>query len=261
MGLPKKMYKAAKKGVKKRYGYNKKSKGPKYGQMAADVAKLAMMINAEKKVFNQIYTNQNLGQVNINGTGALCYDITPLIPQGSGQDERNGASVKLHSALYQFQFTQLSALSINQKIIIEFWKTVGTTLSTTELLTKTFDNATFSTVIDTNSPRQQANFGDFKLIRRIVKTLPSDNINADATTATFDVPIKFNRGQGHHIRLVKTLASNPVSDITNGQIYMTIRASVGNANQVSASTLSVPLTATSTGSVMRFAYRTWYYDN
>lgn len=256
----KKLYRGAKKAVKRRYGLNKKAKAPKFGRMAQDVAKLAMMINAEKKVFNQIYTNQNLGQVNASGTGALCYDITPLIPQGAGQDERNGASVKLHSALYQFQFTQLDSLTINQKIIIEFWKTSGTTLGTADLLSKTFDNATFSTVIDTNSPRQQANFSDFKLIRRVIKTLPSDQI-AQSTTITFDVPIKFNRGKGHHIRLVKSLSSNPVADITNGQIYMTVRAGVGNANQVVASTLPVPVTATSTGSVMRFAYRTWYYDN
>ena len=260
MGIYKRTTKNAKKAVKKRYGFNKASKGIKYGKMATDVAKLAMMINAEKKVFNQIFTNQNLGQVNGNSTGALCYDVTPLIPQGASQDERNGASVKLHTALYQFQFTQLASLTINQKIIIEFWKTMGTTLTTADLITKTFDNATFSTVIDTNSPRQQANFSDFQLIRRVIKTLPADQIS-QSTTITFDVPIKFNRGKGHHIRLVKTLSSSPTADITNGQIYMTVRAGVGNANAITTSTLAVPETATNTGSVMRFAYRTWYYDN
>jgi len=261
MGVFKRVARKAKKAVKKRYGFNKASSGPKYGKMAQDVAKLAMMINAEKKVFNQSYSNQNLGQVNANLTGALCYDITPLIPQGATASTRNGASVKLHSALYQFQFTQLTALSINQKIIIEFWITKGTTLDTPTLLTKTFDNSTFSGVIDTNSPRYQDNFSDFRLVRRINKTLPADSISADNTTATFDVPIKFNKGKGHHIRLVQSLASNPVLDVLNGQMYMTVRASVGNANAITVSTKDVPLTAINTGSIMRFAYKTWFYDN
>ena len=261
MGIYKRTTKVVKKAVKKRYGFNKKSKGPKYVKMAQDVAKLAMMINAEKKVFNQSYPVYSVGQVNANGTGALIYDVTPLMAQGVTLSTRNGASVKLHSALYQFQFTQQASLTINQKIIIEFWKTKGTTLPQADCLAKVYDTATFSGVIDTNSPRYQDNFNDFQLIRRVSKMLPADSISTDATVITFDVPIKFNRGKGHHIRLTQNISQNPTSDVLNGQIFMIVRASVGNSSTSTVSTQNVPLKLINSGADMRFAYRTWFYDN
>ena len=114
-----------KKAVKKRYGFNKKSKGIKYGTMARDVAKLAQMINAEKKTYQLSYNSQYTGQVLINATGALCYDITPLLAQGTATDQRTGASVKLHSALYQFQINQMVGATLSNKLIIEFWINKG----------------------------------------------------------------------------------------------------------------------------------------
>jgi hypothetical protein len=221
---------------------------------------LKKMVNAEKKAYQISYNNQNLGQVNANSTGALCYDITPYISQGVGADARTGASIKLCSALYQFQFSQLSALTIKQKFIIEFWINKGTQLDTATAQGYIHQNATFSGVIDVNSPRNQDRFSEFKLVRRISRNLQPEQLTGDATTATFDVPIKFNRGQGHHLRLVTNPTGVP-QDCLNGQMFMTVRADVGNANALTVSTKPVPLTAINTGSVMRFAYKVWYYDN
>ena len=232
----------------------------KYDQISRDVLMLKNMVNAEKKAYQIAYNNQNLGQVNANNTGALCYDITPYISQGVGADARTGASIKLTSALYQFQFTQLSALTIRQKFIIEFWINVGTQLTTADAQTYIHQNATFSTVIDTNSPRNQDRFSEFRLVRRITRSLSPEQLTGDATTTTFDVPVKFNKGKGHHVRLV-TNPTGVYTDCLNGQMFMTVRADVGNANALTVSTKSVPLTAINTGSVMRFAYKVWYYDN
>ena len=256
-----KAYKAGKKGLKKRYGLNKRSRGLNYGQMASDVLMLKKMVNAEKKAYANTQATQNLGQVNANSTGALCYDITPIIPAGTSSDQRTGVSVKLASALYQFQFSQLSALTIKQKFIIEFWINKGTYLTTATAQDYIHSVSTFSTVIDSNSPRNQDRFSEFQLVRRITRSLSPEQLSGDATVSTFDVPIKFNRGQGHHLRLANTISGSNALDILNGQMFMTVRADVGNANAITASTKSVPLTAVNTGSVMRFAYKVWYYDN
>lgn len=257
-----KAYRGAKKSVKKRYGLNKKSKGVKFGNMASDVMMLKKMINAEKKAFAATFPLAAMGQ-SFGATlgGALIYDITPLLDQGVGASQRTGNSVKLTSALYQFQITHQSAAVIANKVIIEFWQNKGSTQDTATLFINTFDPSTFSTIVDANSFRDQNHFSDYRLMRRIVKTVPADTVtSSDPSTITFDVPFKFNRGKGHHIRL-GTISNNPVNDILNGQIYMTLRCANGNSSTTTATTLSLPVTAINTGLNLRFAYKVWYYDN
>lgn len=257
------MAKRAKKYVKKRYGFNKKSSGMNLGTLASDVMLLKKMVNAEKKFFNKLYTKNTVSQAfGATGTGASCTDITPLIDQGLGPDGRTGASVKLCSALYQFQITQQSAIYAPMKIVIEFWKNTGLPLPASTLLSSVYANAQFSGVIDINSPRNQNTFSDYKLIRRVVKVLPGDQVaTGDLQTITFDVPVKFNRGKGHHIRLVNSISGTPENDIFNGQIFMIMRGSIGNADTLSASTKDIPFTAINTGATVRFASKTWFYDN
>ena len=256
----KKAYKRAKKATKQRYGLNKASVGMNLGTMANDVMMLKKIINSEKKSYQAVYTNQNLGQVNANVTGALCYDITPYISQGLGGDARIGTSIKLCSGLYQFQFSQLADLTIRQNFIIEFWINKGTQLDIATAQSYIHTASTFSTVIDINSPRDQNRYSEFRLIRRVKRSIAPDQLTAQGTTSTFDVPISFNKGKGHHVRLVTNPTGVP-QDCLNGQLFMTVRADVGNANAITASTKPVPLTAVNTASVMRFGYRVWYYDN
>jgi len=254
----KKAYTGAKKAVKKRYGLNKKSKTLKYGQMAKDMMMLKQMVNAEKQIFNFKPSEFSVGQVNYNTTGAYLMDITPLIPQG---DSRKGLSVKLSSALYQFQITQQVNGTIANRVCIEFWLNKGQPLSATDLLPQVYNNATFSNVIDFNSPRNADRYSDYKLLRKVVKYLPADPNPGDAPTITFDVPFSFNRGQGHHIRLVSSISGTPQNDITNGQIFMTMRLEHGNNSTLASPLTSIPVVTAQSGASVRFAYRTWYYDN
>lgn len=246
----------AKKYVKKRYGLNKASSGIKYGQMARDMLMLKQMVNAEKQFFTN-GNNINLGQVNVNAVGASCTDITPLIPQG---DSRKGLSVKLHSSLYQFQFKQQANATLANKIIVEFWVNKGQPQTTATLLEQVFATSTFSGTIDSNSARNQDRFSDYQLIRRVIKRMPADPNTGDAPVLTFQVPIKYNRGKGHHIRLVSSISGTPVNDITNGQIFMTMRCEHGNYGST-VSTKDISILTAETGMACRFAYKTWYYDN
>lgn len=261
----KKLYKGGKRYLKKRYGLNKKSTGMNLGTLASDVMMLKKVINAEKKYFNYNGGGPfDFGQVNgTSSTGAICYDITPLVSQGLGPDGRMGASIKLCSALYQFQITQQSAVYFPAKVYIDFWINKGQAVQVTDGLNQLFVPSQFSGVIDGNSPRNQDRFSDWQLIRSIRRTVPGDQVaSGDLQTITFDVPVKFNRGKGHHIRLVNSLSQNPINDILNGQMLMTVRCSVGNASPANNSTRPVPYAnLLNSGQSMRFAYKTWFYDN
>lgn len=256
--------KKAKKFVKKRYGFNKKSGGPRYGKIASDVLMLKKMINAEKKVIEYAYggleapTIFNIGQVNgTAASGAFILDITPFPQLGNQVNQRNGNSIKACSALYQFQIQQMSAMTIDTTIIIEFWIVKGTPEGSATTLANLFTPATFSGVIDTNSARNQDKFNDYQLIRRFVKKQKADSLSNDANLLTFNVPMKFNRGKGHHVRL----ATDNVN-ILNGQMMMTLRASVGNMSSTTNSTRPVPYaTVLNSGQTVRFASKLWYYDN
>lgn len=255
----KKALRSGKRFVKKRYGIGKK-RTLNVSALANDVAKMAMMINAEKKAYNAPLELRNLGQCNANSTGALIYDITPTgIIQGVTVNTRNGNSIKLSSALYQFQLAQLPAATIANKVIIEFWLNKGTYQTEATAMNQLFLPAQWSSVIDANSARSQDYFGDFRLLRRVVKTIPCDNTASESTVRTFTIPFKFNKGQGHHIRFSNNTGN--LTDVANGQIFMTMRAEQGNANSFTASTLDIPYTAVNTGLRVRAAYRIWFYDN
>jgi len=256
----KKAYKGAKKAIKSRYGLNKRSSGIKYSNIASDVMMLKKIVNSEKKSYQQANTILTVAQANINNTGASCIDITPFVTQGTGADQRTGNSFKLSSALYQFQISSESSQSQTMKLIFDFWVVKGIADFTTVHLPLLFTVSTFSGVIDTNSPRNQDRFSDYQHLRSVTRYLKGDQISGATTFLTFNLPTTFNRGKGHHIRLKPSVTGVP-ADVLNGQMLMTIRADIGNANTTTGSTLPIAQTPPATGAVVRFAQRVWYYDN
>lgn len=259
----KKAVRGAKKFVKKRYnvGGKKKLKDANTGAIVADVMKLMSMVNAEKKIYQLPLQTQYVGQVNVNSTGAICLDVTPMMAEGADQFQRNGISIKLHSQLWQFQISTEVFAQVANKVHIEFWYNKGITTAQATLLTNTYDPSIFSGVIDMTSTRNADHFGDYKLLRKHTAVLKEQSIAGALSNTTFTIPIKFNRGKGHHIRYTGATYTNYLADVQNGQIFMIIRADNGNASGVTASTLPVNPTGASTGVKCVFANKTWYYDN
>jgi hypothetical protein len=270
-------------GVGKKVGFGKKfaRSGKKYigvgkqrtlnvGGMLTDAKKLvslANMLNAEKKILsigagNILATGQIVGQVNQNITGATAYDITPMMPQGSGVSDRTGNSVKLHSAYYQFQVQQQSAsVQTPLNIRIEMWSNPGITQDPADLLGRLYVPNVFTGIIDYNSARNPDHYNDYRCIMRKTVHLPVDSLAGQLMTKQFAVPFKFNRGKGHHIRYTGSGYTNPLTDVKAGQFFMVYFCSVGNLNPTLVSTLNVPVTAVSTGAQIKFSSRTFYYDN
>ena len=262
MGFVKKAVRKAKKYVKKRYNVGgKRSGGVNKEAVVADVMKLMSMVNAEKKIYQLPLQTAFVGQVAVNLTGAVCLDITPMMAEGADQFQRNGISVKLHSQLWQFQVLTEGSAQVANKVHIEFWYNTGTVLPQATLLTNTYDPSIFSGVIDMTSTRNADHFGEYKLLRKHTAYLKEQSIAGVISNNTFQIPIKFNKGKGHHIRYTGTGSTNYQTDVQNGQIFMILRAENGNSSGLVASTLPVAITATSTGVKCLFANKTWFYDN
>ena len=144
----KKAVRSAKKFVKKRYGFNKKSKHVKFGRIAKDVMMLKQMVNAEKKRYYITPQNQTVGDITtlaplytvflgtaqaytispfsigqVYATSATACvpgwsacDITPYPSQSNPFSGREGSSIKLHSSYMRFQVSQQTSLNAPMKI-------------------------------------------------------------------------------------------------------------------------------------------------
>lgn len=259
----KKYGRKAKKYVKKRYnvGGKRKLKNANTGQIASDVMKLMAMVNAEKKIYTLALQSNNIAQANVNLTGTQCIDVTPMMGEGVDQFTRNGISVKLHSQLWQFQiFQQAGALSAN-KFQVELWYNLGPTRDQASILTDLYEPSIFSGIIDMTSTRNPDHFKDYRLLRKVTRTLKDPAYSGDISNSTFTIPIKFNRGKGHHIRYTGTGFTNYLNDVQSGQIVIVLRAENGNRSTATASTLPIAVTALSTGMTVKWANKTWFYDN
>jgi len=258
----KRAVRGAKRVVKKRYNIGKKKRGGvNTGAIAADVMKLMSMVNAEKKIYTLALQSNSVGQVRINATGAQCFDITPMMGQGTDQFTRNGISVKLHSQLWQFQVIQQSAALSGNTIHIEMWYNSGPTRDQATLLTDMYEPSIFSGVIDMTSTRNPDHFKDYRLLRKVSRKLHDPAYAGDLVNSTFTIPIKFNRGKGHHIRYTGSGFTNYLNDVQAGQIFIIMRTNNGNSSPTTASTLPVVVTGINTGLTVKWANKTWFYDN
>lgn len=263
-GFRKKVARSAKKyfGI----GKNRTLNVPAIGNMARQVVSMASQLNAEKKIYNlgagnQLSTGQVVGQVDYNSTGIRVYDITPLMQQGVGVGDRNGNSIKLHSSYFQFQVNTQSAVNTAIKFRVEMWLNPGLPIDATSLLDKLYVPNVFSNLQDWMSPRNPDHFNDFRKLYTKTVYLPADQITGQLATKQFAIPFKWNRGKGHHVRYTGSGYTNPVTDIKAGQIFMIYFADNGNSNAVNSTLTTIPVTTALTGVQVKFAQRTYFYDN
>jgi len=254
--------------VKKRYV--SKRGAPKVNRMAKDIMYLKSVLNPEKK---RIDTAPDpgltyIGQVNGNGGGHLLVDATPIIPQGITTSTRNGASIKLHSTNWEFQIQQQAHLNSTMKFIIEVYVYNGQSLSNVGLSANNFTENYFqqnpfitgvvtSPVIDTFSSVNPDFFKIARCIRRVRKTLAPDQFSGQFNVLSFRMGIKYNKGQGMHIRYDKDN-----NTVTENQMFLVVRADRGNMSEGATSSLSgIPDTAVATAARLRWARTDYYYDN
>lgn len=254
MGLRKnlrKTYNTKKTLAKKRY--TNKAGGIKLKQVGKDIMMLKRIVNVEKKFLKTTHAAETaVGQVQANTTGALILDITPKPAQGIGVNQFTGHSFKLTGVHYEMQLKQQGALNVDSYYTFEIFAVVGTPDTTANILSKLFDTSTFTSIIDSYSARNQDSYSDFRLIKRWVMKMPSDQVDGTNIVTTKQFALRLDK----HIRC------NSAGVTSNGQMIMVVRGNYGNCSTATDSTLSNLGTSTAnTGVKLNFASKYWYVDN
>lgn len=265
MGLYKKgrsMLRKAGAALKKRYkakpGGRKSTGGVRVAKMAKDIMYLKSVLNPEKKRDSYVILNKPVGQVNGNTDGAYFADITPVISQGVTAGTRNGASVKLHSAMYHFQFTQGVGTIANIRGVIEIWEIKGEPYGASlfTYFDEHWEANPFTGVRDINAQTNPDNFMKGRCIARKYFRVIADQTSGVKTLTDVKMPISYNKGQGKHLRY-----NRDTNTIEHGQMYMVIRTDRGNISGSSVSTLNVPDVNINTGLLMQYNCTNYFYDN
>ena len=259
------------KGLKHRYTTGSNSRMD-FAQIAKDVMYLKSVVNSEKKRFHITYTptagqpGVSVGQLNgASASGYFALDVTPNPAQGTTLSTRNGASIKLASSYVKFQVSHQSATVAPINMKIQFWLVKGTPVVAATALEEMYNRNTFilnaaattTPVVDYNSDLDPDFFGKYKLLKTVKRKISPDQFSGQAMIVSMQVPMKYNRGQGHHIRY-----DDNSTTVANGQMIMTVLCDCGNISSATASTnLGVPVTAVSTGLYMNYDILHYFYDN
>lgn len=274
-GKAKKLARKGAKFVRKRYtakpGGRKATGGLRVAKMAKDILYLKSVLNPEKKRFEfATATTNSVGQLNqIAGSyseGRYFYDCTPTPSQGITYSTRNGASIKLHSTMWQFQFVQQASAVSDVKLIVEIFKITGEPYTGFNFFQERYAvnpfireviSGAIAGIRDYNSQLNPDNFMKGTLVARRKVTIKADPTTSAKMITDLKIPIKYNKGQGHHIRFDKD-----TNNVESGQLYLVIRADRGNIGTVAASNITgVPDVAPATGVDFLWNKVDYYYDN
>lgn len=223
----KRAYRAIKKTAKKRY-YNKNTKSLKMNRIFKDVYDLKQAINSEKK--HHLVENESavFAQYNNTVSGHQLFEITPMIPQGTGSNQRVGNQVKLTGACLELLLTKQPNQhgTIGYKMYIICKPDGNDTLDVSDFLEGNHF-ISGATIYDTASQRNQQQMPNF----RIVKVM-SGRFNQDQNTETggdanifrnFTIPLKFTKNN-----MIRYNTGASVQSIKN-RYYLLCVASNGNA--------------------------------
>lgn len=247
------------KAIKNRYT---SKRGLRFNNIAKDVMMLKSMVNAEKKRIITTVSNVPLGQLRgiDAGGGYYAADVTPIPAQGLTNSTRNGSSIKLSSSFYQFQITQQSSNISPISGIMEFFLVKGDPALPLDMVTARYLPNSFASpqnLYDKSSMLNPDNFALVSCIRRVPFYIPGDQQGSQLYFKTFGVGIKYNKGNGHHIRY-----NANTTNVTQGQIILVIRCDSGNCSTITTAThTNVPQTATATGLLLNYTQTHYYYDN
>lgn len=263
----KKGYKQIKKRYTAKKGGRKASGGVRVGKLVKDMLWVKSVLNPEKKRIEYSYkgTVGQLDPVATNQRGWLVADITPTPNEGVGYMQRTGASIKLHSSYWHFQFIQMSDCVSTVKGEIYIVKIVGASYASGTLISQ-FANNMFQTnpfingaaVADYNSSLNPDYFGTYRIIKRKRFIVKSDNTTSEKQLTDVRIPLKYNRGQGHHIRFDKD-----TNNLMDGQLMMVIVLDRGNNNTTIGAVgfSGVADAGTNTGLYIAYNRQDYYYDN
>jgi len=257
-------------GFKRRYGIGKGKGGIKIDAIAKDLMMIKSRLNSEKKEKREVeITNGVVGQVFGDLNGYWFQDITPILGQGTGADERVGNSLKMTGCNLNFQFMGQQKTLTGRKLKIGLYRvrdpSLGPNDASTDITADVFDANPLTGLFDYNAARAYRNSKNdgIACIREKTVYLPkieqfgaaTDLANLDYEKAykTLNFPVKLND-------LFRYEQDN--DNLPNGFRYVIIvRADVGNSGPTGSNIQNIPVSTSNSGVSFRMGQRWWYVDN
>jgi hypothetical protein len=266
--MPNYVKRYTKKAYKKVYG-SRKIPGAikKTGEVAKDIASLTASVamvmsrlNVEKKHIDTDVSSFNFGQVNANAEGAITLDVTPVMAQGVGHNQRIGNSVKLTGISIPLSFRGQAHCHSARKIIISLLrvKAADNNVTGTEAFEHYWDTNPLNGFRDANAPKnyRNATHDGITCVRTQSYMLkPTGQIGEDAEEKSH-FTTKFN------VKLQDVLRYDAASDTTPTGIkyYLVFQTDCGNLS-ASNSSSDVPVQKATSGIETRCSTRCWLVDN
>lgn len=197
----------------------------------------------------------SVGQLNANGSGVGCYDLTSTfqLGQGVGALDRIGDSVNAKGLYIRIQLQQQSALSIAVRYKFVIFRTGDFTTALGTLPALCFNSDTISGVIDYNSSRNNVYRKEYQLLKQFEVYCPSDQTASTNLFVNKKLFLKMNQ------KLEYAGGASTVPQ--NVRYFIVVLGSAGNLHSSTASTLpNVPLTAISTGATCLIQCNGYYTD-
>jgi hypothetical protein len=197
-------------GFKRRYGIGKGKGGIKLATIAKDLEMVKNRLNAEKKEKREVEITSGLaGQVFNDLNGYWFQDITPILGQGTGADERIGNSLKMTGCNLNFQFMGQTNTLTGRKLKIGLYRvrnpSLGPSDASADITTDVFDANPLTGLFDYNAAKAYRNSKNdgIACIREKTIYLPkvevlnrggTDTANQDIEKAykTMNFPVKLN---------------------------------------------------------------------
>lgn len=263
MGFYKTAKKYAKKATKaagKRYGISYGRRGLRMGKgslnkVVKDVEMIKSRLNVEKKFVQGDITNGLVAQADAASPGYFISTLTPLIPLGTGENERNGGSIKLTGLTIQLQM--LAQMNRWSSCRFKACIVSSTDPAPVNVITDLWDVNPLTGFVDYYSNYNYSNQRRAHKVERTIyfklgRSETLSNSAAVKATSSLRISHKFDR-----VTRFEGSASFP-KDI---HYFLFIFADSGNYSPLTSGNTGVMQPGNETGVEIQEYFRWWYVDN
>lgn len=238
----------------KKKAYRKKNTISKRQQK--QIVQLVKTQVMEKKHLSGYLASIPVGQVAGNGAGYSLADITALIGQGYGDNQRVGSQVDVTSFFIRFQFWQMTNTQSNIRIKYHIIHTPNNNENSLTLVSsQLFKTNPFSGIVDYNSSRNLDYMKSYRILRTGYVNLPQDSTTSAAQTTVREAKCGIVLKKPLHLNY----AGN-TNNIAEERIFLMVFADNGNTSSTVSTLTNVPVLTATSGAFYNMAYDTYYYD-
>lgn len=261
----KKYARTATKAAGKRYQMSYGRKGLRMSKnsvskIAADVQMIKSRLNVEKKFVQSNVTVASAAQALNNNAGYYSVDLTPSIPQGDTESNRNGNSLKITGYHQKIQFIQQQNCHGNRRMKLMLIKSTNTSDTVDQIISDIFDNNPLTGFVDYHS---NFNYSNNKKAHKVIKT-QYFNLRSDwgesSSTQTQQKAIgdcKFSMKLQDLLRFEANVDTVP----KDTRYIFLILVDTGNRSGAAGSNTGVLINDGLSGVSIQHHYRWWYVDN